>query len=52
MEDPLLLKINNQAKIFKQTYLEWEGNVGNTTCTKAMMTLPNWKTLQGKDRSR
>ena len=29
-------------------YCKFVGNVGNTTCTKEMVTLPNGKTLQGK----
>ena len=37
-------------KVFTETYLR-EGNVGNTTCTKEMATLPNGKTLQGKKNS-
>ena len=35
-------------KVFTKIYL-WEGNVRNTTCTKEMVTLPNGKTLQGKN---
>ena len=37
-----------KGKYLQKSYL-WKGNVGNTTCTKEMATLPNGKALQGKN---